>query len=55
MNYLISPESFRVIEKEVKKIVGKNNYLVFNASRCSISEIIDEASYFGLEAPKSGL
>lgn len=55
MNYLISAESFRVIEKEVKKIVGKNNYLVFNASRCSISEIIDEASYFGLESAQKWL
>ena len=55
MNYLISAESFRVIEKEVKKIVGKNNYLVFNASKCSISEIIDEASYFGLESTQKWL
>lgn len=55
MNYLISAESFRVIEKEVKKIVGKNNYLVFNVSKCSISEIIDEASYFGLESTQKWL
>lgn len=49
MNYLISAESYRLIDKEIKKIIKDNNYITFNMSKCSISELIDEASYFGLD------
>lgn len=48
MNYLISAESYRLIDKEIKKIVKDNNYIIFNMSKCSIKEVIEEASYFGL-------
>lgn len=48
MNYLISAESYRIINDEIKKIVKDNDYMLFNANKCSIKEIIDEASYFGL-------
>lgn len=48
MNYLISAESYRIIEDEIKKIVKNNNYLIFNAIKCSIKEIVEEASYVGL-------
>lgn len=48
MNYLISAESYRIIEDELKKIVKNNNYLIFNAIKCSIKEIVEEASYVGL-------
>ena len=30
MNYLISAESYRLIDKEIKKIVKDNNYIIFN-------------------------
>jgi len=32
----------------VKKIIKDNNYLLFNASKCSIKEIVDEALFFWL-------
>lgn len=48
MNYLISAESYRIIEDEIKKIVKNNNYLIFNAIKCSIKEIVEDASYVGL-------
>ena len=48
MNYLISAESYRIIEDEIKKIVKNNNYLILNAIKCSIKEIVEEASYVGL-------
>lgn len=48
MNYLISAESYIIIEDEIKKIVKNNNYLIFNAIKCSIKEIVEEASYVGL-------
>lgn len=49
MNYLISAESYRLIDDEIKKIVKNNNYLTFNANKCSVKEIIEEASYFSLD------
>lgn len=55
MNYLISAESYRIINDEIKKIIKNNNYLLFNASKCSIKEIVDEASYFGLGIDKKWL
>ena len=55
MNYLISAESYRIINDEIKKIIKDNNYLLFNASKCSIKEIVDEASYFGLGIDKKWL
>ena len=52
MNYLISAESYRIINEEIKKIVKDSNYILFNANRCSIKEIIEEASYFSLDNSK---
>ena len=52
MNYLISAESYRIIDEEIKKIVKDSNYILFNANRCSIKEIIEEASYFSLDNSK---
>lgn len=52
MNYLISAESYRIVDEEIKKIVKNNNYLLFNANKCSIKEVIDEASYFSLDDNK---
>lgn len=55
MNYLISAESYRIIDKEIKKIVRESNYQLFNASKCSIKEIVEEASYFSLDDNKKWL
>ena len=55
MNYLISAESYRIIDDEIKKIVKGNNYLLFNANRCNIKEVIEEASYFSLDDNKKWL
>lgn len=48
--YLISNESFRLINEEIKKIVKGNNYDTFNLNKCSIKEVIEEASYFSLDS-----
>lgn len=52
MNYLISAESYRIIDDEIKKIVKDSNYILFNSNRCTIKEIIEEASYFSLDDSK---
>lgn len=52
MNYLISAESYRIIDEEIKKIVKDSNYILFNANRCTVKEIIEEASYFSLDNSK---
>ena len=48
--YLISNESFRLINEEIKKLVKGNNYDTFNLNKCSIKEVIEEASYFSLDS-----
>ena len=48
--YLISNESFRLINDEIKKIVKENTYEIFNLNKCSIKEVIEEASYFSLDS-----
>lgn len=50
--YLISAESYHLINKEIKKIVKDNNYLTFNMNNFSIKELIDEASYFSFDNTK---
>ena len=52
MNYLISAESYKIIDEEIKKIVKDSNYILFNANRCTVKEIIEEASYFSLDNSK---
>ena len=47
--YLISNESFRLINDEIKKIVKDNSYEIFNLNKSSIKEVIEEASYFSLD------
>ena len=53
--YLISNESFRLIDKEIKKIVRDNNYETFNLNKSSIKEVLEEASYFSLDNNKKYL
>ena len=47
--YLISNESYRLINKKKKKIVKNNNFEIFNMNKSSIKEILEEASYFSLD------
>ena len=47
--YLISNESYRLINEEIKKIVKDNNYETFNLNKSSITEVLDEASYLSLD------
>lgn len=49
MIYLINSESYRLIDKEIKKIVKNNNYLSFNACKFSVNDLIEEASYVSLD------
>ena len=46
--YLISNESFRLIDKEISKIVKDNSYEIFNLNKSSIKEVLEEAAYFSL-------
>ena len=47
--YLISNESYRLINEEIKKIVKNNNYETFNLNKSSITEVLEEASYLSLD------
>lgn len=53
--YLISNESYRLINKEIKKIVKNNNFEAFNMNKSSIKEILEEAAYFSLDNNKKFL
>lgn len=47
--YLISNESYRLLNEEIKKIVKNNNYETFNLNKSSITEVLEEASYLSLD------
>ena len=47
--YLISNESYRLINEEIKKIVKNINYETFNLNKSSITEVLEEASYLSLD------
>lgn len=53
--YLISNESFRLIDKEISKIVKDNSYEIFNLNKSSIKEVLEEAAYFSLDNNKKFL
>ena len=53
--YLISNESYRIINKEIKKITKDNKYETFNLNKSSIKEVLEEASYFSLDDNKKYL
>lgn len=50
MNYLINANSYHIINEEVKKIVKDNNYFTFNMNLSSISDLLEEASYYSLDS-----
>lgn len=52
MNYLISEDSYRLIDKKVKEIVGNNETINFNMRINNLKEVIEEASYLGLGIDK---
>lgn len=47
--YLISNESYHLINEEIKKIVKDNSFITFNMNKTTIKEVVDEASYFSLD------
>ncbi len=47
--YLISNESYHLIDKEVKKIVKNNHFETFNLLKIGLKDVIDEANYFSLD------
>ena len=49
MNYLISANSYHIINDEIKKIVENNNYITFNMNLSSVSDLLEEASYYSLD------
>lgn len=50
--YLISIESYHLINNEIKKIVKSNKYTTFNLNRITLKEVIDEANYYSLDNEK---
>ena len=51
-NYLISSESYRLIEKEIKNIVKNNVYFTMNLNKVTLEDIIKEANYFSFDNNK---
>lgn len=43
---LISANSYRIINDEIKKIIKDNHFLTINMNQSNINDILDEASYF---------
>ena len=48
MNYLISSESYHLLNDEIKKIFKDENYVVFNLNKNSLNDCLVESSYYGL-------
>ena len=46
--YLISSSSFRLVDDEIKKIVGNNNYTSYDFNNIELDEILEEAAYISL-------
>ncbi|MDE5888547.1 MAG: hypothetical protein K2H20_00855, partial [Bacilli bacterium] len=46
--YLISSNSYRLMEEELKKIVKDNPYTSFDLNATEIDDVLEEASYFSL-------
>ena len=46
--YLISIESYHLIDLEVKKIIKDNQVIKYNLNKFNIKEVIEEANYFSL-------
>ena len=46
--YLISSSSFRLVDEEIKKIIGNNNYTSYDFNNIELDEILEEAAYISL-------
>ena len=46
---LISANSYRIIDDEIKKIVKDNNYILMNMNRSNINDLLEEVSYFSFD------
>ena len=46
--YVISANSYHLVDLEIKKIIKDQVPLVFNLNSCSIDDLLEEASYFDL-------
>lgn len=46
--YLISSNSFNIIDEEIKKITKKNPYDTFDLNSVELEEVLEEAAYFSL-------
>jgi len=49
MYYLISCESYKKQDEEIKKIVKDNNYQIFNMNKNTLDEVIDELSFISFD------
>ena len=50
--YLISANSYYLINEEVRKIIKDNNYFTMNLNKVGLDTIIDEASYMSFDTNK---
>lgn len=48
--HLIVANSYRIIDREIKKIVKESNFFRINFNKSTISDILDEASYFSFDS-----
>ena len=46
--YLISSNSFHLMEEELKKILKDNPYTSFDLNAVELDDVLEEASYFSL-------
>ena len=46
--YLISSNSFHLMEEELKKILKDNPYTSFDLNAVDLDDVLEEASYFSL-------
>ena len=53
--YIISAESYHIIEEEIRKIIKNNIPIYFNMYKTTIKEVVTEASYYSLDDSKKYL
>ena len=46
--YLISSSSFRLVDDEIKRVIGDNNYTSYDFNNIELDEILEEAAYISL-------
>ena len=53
--YIISAESYRLINQELSKIMKDNNPIYFNMYKVTIKDVLTEANYYSLDTTKKYL